>query len=72
MEYRRRTVAVTALTVGLAIAAAGPATAREDPGPPSPGASWGCALERVGAQLIRCDDLTGGNVTAPTWIPERT
>ncbi|MEW1808843.1 hypothetical protein [Pseudarthrobacter sp. NPDC080039] len=31
----------------------------------------GCPLERVGTQLVRCDNLTGGNVSAPDWIPEQ-
>lgn len=30
-----------------------------------------CPLERIGAQLVRCDNLTGGNVPAPDWIPQQ-
>jgi len=30
-----------------------------------------CPLERIGAQLVRCDNLTGGGVSAPDWIPEQ-
>lgn len=30
-----------------------------------------CPLERIGAQLVRCDNLTGGDVSAPDWIPEQ-
>ncbi|MDJ0459894.1 hypothetical protein PUN71_022050 [Arthrobacter sp. NQ7] len=30
-----------------------------------------CALERIDTQLVRCDNLTGGNVSAPDWIPEQ-
>jgi hypothetical protein len=30
-----------------------------------------CILERVGDQLVRCDDLTGGGATAPSSVPER-
>ncbi len=30
----------------------------------------GCRLERVGRQLVRCDDLTGNGVPAPAHIPE--
>lgn len=32
----------------------------------------GCPLERIGTQLIRCDNLTGAGVRAPSWIPEVT
>ncbi len=52
-----------------------PAAARQDVGPTlapttittMPG---GCPLERVGTQLVRCDDLTGNGVPAPSHIPE--
>lgn len=30
-----------------------------------------CPLERIGSQLVRCDNLTGGGVVAPSWIPEQ-
>lgn len=29
-----------------------------------------CPLRRVDHHLVRCDDLTGAGVPAPTWIPE--
>ena len=61
------------------------ALARPDPGEPRPRSSQqtvrgldvdttaqpSCPLRRVGAQLVRCDDLTGNGVTAPTTTPER-
>jgi hypothetical protein len=61
------------------------ALARPDPGSPAPGSSQqtvrgldvsataqpSCPLRRVGAQLVRCDDLTGNGVPAPTTTPER-
>ncbi|MHC6591289.1 hypothetical protein [Arthrobacter sp. C152] len=31
-----------------------------------------CPLERIGTQLVRCDNLTGAGVSAPFWIPEQT
>jgi len=31
-----------------------------------------CELQRVGTQLVRCDDLTGAGATAPTYVPERS
>ncbi|MDQ0731155.1 hypothetical protein [Arthrobacter sp. B1I2] len=31
-----------------------------------------CPLERIGTQLVRCDNLTGAGVAAPFWIPEQT
>ena len=30
-----------------------------------------CPLERIGTQLVRCDNLTGTGVDAPYWIPEQ-
>jgi len=30
-----------------------------------------CPLERIGSQLVRCDNLTGAGVDAPYWIPEQ-
>jgi hypothetical protein len=65
-------VAALSLTVALT-ASAGAAIARPDPGPPVPPTwtSGSCALERVGTQLVRCDDLTGNGVTAPSHIRSR-
>jgi hypothetical protein len=28
-----------------------------------------CPLRRVGSQFVRCDNLTGAGVTAPSWVP---
>jgi hypothetical protein len=36
--------------------------------PSSPGR---CPLERVGDQLVRCDNLTGAGAVAPPWVPEQ-
>jgi hypothetical protein len=30
-----------------------------------------CPLERIGSQLVRCDNLTGAGVPAPYWVPEQ-
>ncbi|MGX5715452.1 hypothetical protein [Arthrobacter sp. MAHUQ-56] len=30
-----------------------------------------CPLERIGTQLVRCDNLTGAGAAAPYWIPEQ-
>ena len=65
-----------ALTLGILIHATGPAAAIPDPGPVQPATSsvhrtGDCPLERVGHQLVRCDDLTGAGVRAPAWVPER-
>ncbi len=74
-----RTTTIRGLTAtgGLLLAAlltATPATALEDPGPPAGTATqtmFQCPLERVGTQLVRCDDLTGNGATAPAYIPVR-
>jgi hypothetical protein len=69
--------ALTAIALASMMLAGGsPATAIPDPGPVWPETSsanrlGSCALERVGHQLVRCDDLTGAGVPAPASIPER-
>ncbi len=57
----------------LTLAAAGPVEARQDQGPDLVvrGHVGACLLERVGTQFVRCDDLTGNGVPAPSSIPER-
>jgi hypothetical protein len=57
----------------LSLAVAGPAGAIPEP-PPSPQAVQytdlrSCALTRIGEQFVRCDNLTGAGVPAPSWIP---
>ncbi len=66
---------VASVTVGLVLlgAGVGPAAAAQDPGYPTKGStpSASCSLERVGTQLVRCDNLTGAGVKAPSYIPVR-
>ncbi|HEV7194630.1 MAG TPA: hypothetical protein VGN19_01705 [Pedococcus sp.] len=76
---RRHTRWVPALGVALAFSTlvALPAAARPDPGPKpttnqqATTSEGYCPLERIGRQLIRCDNLTGNGVSAPLWVPER-
>jgi hypothetical protein len=49
-----------------------PAATASPPPDPSPATVNGCPLERIGTQLVRCDNLTGAGVRAPSWIPEAT
>ncbi|MEU1973265.1 hypothetical protein ABZ477_16555 [Microbacterium sp. NPDC019599] len=61
-----------ALLVSLSAAPA--AFARPEPQPPSiPVSVYGPypALERIGTQFVRGDNLTGAGVSAPEWIPEQ-
>jgi hypothetical protein len=71
----RRMAAATATAMLLLGCGALSASASQDPGTPlgAPAASSSqrCPLERVGTQYVRCDDLTGNGVPAPTWLPER-
>ncbi len=71
MRNTHRTVAITAVATVIVLSGIGPATAADDPGPAPAVGPGGCLLQRVGAHLVRCDDLTGGGVEAPTWIAER-
>lgn len=70
-----RLAALAALALAVALAGPSPAVAKSDPGGPVPEEQrfqgMTCSLERVGAQLIHCDSLTGAGVSAPSWIPER-
>ena len=38
---------------------------------PAPSRGTTCPLERIDAQYVRCDDLTGLGASAPAWIPEQ-
>lgn len=58
-------------TIAMALAICGAAQARQDPGSPAHPANSSCLLERLGTQLVRCDDLTGNGVPAPLHIPEQ-
>ena len=73
---RVRGLAGTAGVLLLLPLTVAPAQARTTPGEPVQRGQvatmdGGCLLERVGTQLVRCDDLTGNGVTAPTHIPQR-
>ncbi len=81
----RNQIRAAALTAGLlltTVVGAQTATAKVDPGlplPPLPGITSAsaakpapeCPLRRVGTQLVRSDDLTGGFAVAGRHIPER-
>ena len=74
-ENRTRFAAVVAgAALLLSLSAAPAAFARPEPQPPSiPASSYGprCSLERIGTQFVRCDNLTGAGVPAPSWIREQ-
>jgi hypothetical protein len=68
----RCSAAAAAATIIAGLAAI-PATARPEQGPPVPdriSCELNCPLQRIGTQLVRGDNLTGGGVTAPVWVPE--
>jgi hypothetical protein len=85
MNIRNRVVRYAAATVMfLAVGTMSPsAWAKPWPGDPLPPQSGSvseqlplpeyqhnCPLRRLGDQLVRCDNLTGAGVAAPSWIPE--
>ncbi|HEX2362436.1 MAG TPA: hypothetical protein VHI11_10220 [Jiangellaceae bacterium] len=69
----RCSAAAAAATIIAGLAAV-PATARPDPGdsisPRFSSYDNNRPLTRIGTQLTRGDDLTGGGVKAPLWVPE--
>ena len=62
--------ATATIIAGLAVL---PAAARPHAGDPIPvrlsSSADNCLLERIGTQLVRCDNLTGAGVGAAEWIP---
>lgn len=64
--------AIVVLSAAL-LAGGSSAWAQQDPGTPSgpvvPDYS-NCQLKRIGTQFVRCDNLTGNGVPAPSWVPE--
>ena len=73
-HHLARAAATAGLAALLILGGVSSASARPDPGEPT----WAvqaaphdnCALRRIGAQLVRCDSLTGAGVRAPSSIPE--
>jgi hypothetical protein len=73
-------MAVTATAVAAAFTVSVPstATARQDPGPPPDRTTtffestpFRCAVERIGSQVVRCDNLSGAGVPAPLGLPQQ-
>ena len=82
--FRGRLCLGTALAMASGTLFVLPATARPDPGPSldrqvtaattsasSSEDDGRCHLRRVGTQFVKCDNLTGNGVAAPTWVIER-
>jgi hypothetical protein len=70
-----RTAATALLALTLVSTGASTASARPDPidvrSAATGTSAMGCALQRIGTQLVRCDNYTGAGVPAPLFIPER-
>lgn len=70
-----RAAASAVVTAVLLLAGSTGASARPDAGPARTvsveRSTTGCSLTRVGAQLVRCDDLTGNGVSAPAFVAVR-
>ena len=66
-----RGVALTTVTVLTVLAlGAGPAAARQDPGPAAAHVGE-CLLQRVGTHTFGATNNTGNGVPAPAWISEQ-
>ena len=57
------------LLAGSAAASAIPEPGPVRPGTDAPNAQTNCPLGRIGAKLVRCDDLTGAGAHAPWSVP---
>lgn len=69
----RRRAAIAIIALGLLPLTAATAVARQDVGERVAATTdpTKCTLTRVGAQYVRCDYLTGNDVPAPGWVPQR-
>jgi len=68
----RCAVAAAAATIIAGLSAI-PATARPESGEPIRdrfSSSDSFPLNRIGTQLVRGDNLTGGGIAAPLWVPQ--
>ena len=69
--HGRRICAMGAGVILLVLGGWLPVATASPPDPPQDTfSSRRCPLQRIGTQLIRCDNLTGAGVRAPSWIPE--
>ena len=68
-QTSRRILTAVALATVIPLTAGVSAQARPDAGPDRAPGNDHCELQRLGTQLVRCDDLTGNDVSAPLWIP---
>jgi hypothetical protein len=78
----RQLIAPASAAALVLLIAATPAAARPDAGTPVTSAasatastsanSGRCPLERIGTQLVRCDNLTGNGVAAPGGVKARS
>jgi hypothetical protein len=69
----RRLVLAILFASAFVLPVAGAAGAGQDPGPLNIPADSPllCTVERVGTQIVRCDDLSGNGVSAPLYLDER-
>ena len=74
-RYTKHHRRICAMGAGVLLMMGGwlPVATASPPDPPQRTAfAAGCPLQRIGTQLVRCDNLTGSGVRAPSWIPELT
>ena len=75
----RHLIAPASAAALVLLIGATPAAARPDAGTPVTSAASAttstddgrCPLQRIGTQLVRCDNLTGNGVAAPGWVTPR-
>ena len=71
MFRRILTILAALFSAFLFAGASGQARIPASEGTAVPTSYTDCPLERIGTQLVRCDNLTGAGVEAPFWIPEQ-
>lgn len=67
-----RTLPIVAAVLPALFFAPGPAAAGSTSDDDVLNSYVDCPLERIGTQLVRCDNLTGAGAEAPFWFSEQT
>jgi hypothetical protein len=71
LHRRRGGLIATSALILLTTASIALASPNPRPAPTTFRADFSCPLERIGSQLVKCDNLTGNGVPAPAVVPQQ-